>query len=518
MSHCTLFLSNTRLIAFHIEKGQLLEHARFALDDEGAAAFSLFLDTWKEAIFSLLVDVVEEDFQLESIPHLGRSDRTALLARRLDQNYRTTPYRRAFVQTFAKSGEQDKVLMSALTLAAPVDAIVNALLAKKMVLQGIYSAALLAGEMLHRSGLGLTHYLLVSFTPGGGMRQTYLAADGLKFSRVSSLPEGSNLQDTERLAEVIVVEALRARQYLSTLRLLGREDKLQLAVLSPDGDCLPAIRARLASSGDAAQFALSDVPLDLLARKLHLPQADSLLHILCSWLELHPPANHYGQGRHLIHATWRKRGILLRRAAYLGLFLACVWSGQAIWEAGEIQASIHQSLKKTGQIDERLRRFNLLLKQSQASDPAAMKGTVELYTREFLTWPDMEDQAQQVSHVLLDFPELILDELRWQSGRGPVDPANQAEAADASAPATIPVVMELKGRVEPFDLQYRQALASVERLSARLAGLPGVTVQPVTLPLNTSSKSGVEAKPLQQDSQRVDFFLRLSWEQKKHEN
>jgi hypothetical protein len=515
MSHCTLFLSNTQLIAFQVEKGQLIEHGRFALDDEGAVALAGFLDAWKEAVFSLLVDVVEEDFQLESIPHLGRSDRNDLLARRLDQNYRTTPYRRAFVQKFAKSGEQDKLLLSALTLVAPIDAIVNVLLAKQIVLQGIYSAALLAGEMMHRSGLGLTHYLLVSFTPGGGMRQSYLAADGLKFSRVSSLPEDVNLQDSERLAEVIVVEALRARQYLSTLRLLGREDKLQLAVLAPSGmDYQPAIIQRLTGSGEAAQFVPSDVPLDLLTHKLHLPHADSLLQILCSWLELHPPVNHYGQGRHLIYSTWRKRGIWLRWASLACLFWAFVWSGLAVLEAREIQASINQSLKKTGQIGERLRRFNLLLKQSQASDPAAMKGAVELYTKEFLTWPDMEHQAQQVSRVLLDFPELVLGELRWQSGRAPIDPANQAEAMDASAPAALPVVLELKGRVEPFDLQYRQALASVERLSTRLSGLPGVKVQALTLPLNTSSKSAVEGKMLTLDSQRVDFALRLSWEQK----
>jgi hypothetical protein len=512
MSHCTLFLTNAQLIAFQLEKGQLIEHARFTLDDEGAAAFAGFLDSWKETVFSLLVDVVEEDFQLESIPHLGRSDRNALLARRLDQNYRTTPYRRASVQKVAKSGEQDKVLMSALTLVAPIDAIVNVLLDKKIVLQGVYSAALLAGEMMHKSGLDLKHYLLVFFTPGGGMRQSYLAADGLKFSRVSSLPEGESLQDAERLAEVIVVEALRARQYLSTLRLLGRDDKLQLAVLVPSG-CLPAISQRLASSGEAAQFVLSDVPLDLLAQKLRLPKADSLLHILCSWLERHPPANHYGQGRHLIHFTWQKRGILLRWCSLACMFLAFAWSGKAVLEAGEMQASINQSLKKTGQIDERLRRFNQLLKQSKASDPAAMKGAVELYTKEFLTWPDMEAHAQQVSHVLLDFPELVLDELRWQSGRAPTDPSAGAEV-DASAPAAKPVVLELKGRVEPFELHYRQALASVERLSLRLSSLPGVKVQAMTLPINTSSKSAVEGKSLALDRQRFDFVLRLSWEQK----
>ncbi|AMC36438.1 hypothetical protein [Janthinobacterium sp. B9-8] len=516
MSHYTLLLSNTRLIAFHLEKNQLLEHAHFALDDAGKEAFEGYLEVWKEAVFSLLVDVVEEDFQLESIPHLGRSDRNALLARRLDQNYRTTPYRRAFVQSLAKSGGQDKVLMSALTLVAPVDAIVNALLAKKIVLQGIYSAALLAGEMVHKSGLGLEHYLLVSFTSGGGMRQTYLAADGLKFSRVSSLPEDEDLQDAVRLADVIVLEALRARQYLSTLRLLGRDDKLQLAVVAPRGlDCQSAIDEHLAKSGEAAQFVVSNVPLNLLAQKLRLPPADSMLNLLCSWLELHPPVNHYGQARHLIHATWRKRGIALRWGSFACLILAMLWSALLVQEAGDIQASINQSLKRTAQIDERLRYFGHLLKQSKASDPAAMKGAYELYTHELLTWPSVEPPAQQVSQILLDFPELVLDELRWNSGRAPLDPATAQVAEEgASAPVAAPVVLELSGRVEPFDLQYRRALASVERLSQRLSGLPGVQVKALILPLNTSSEVGLEGKLVSPDSKRVDFSLRLSWEQK----
>ncbi|MEN9658846.1 MAG: hypothetical protein RL571_2311 [Pseudomonadota bacterium] len=512
--HRTLLLSNTQLIALHIEQGQLIEEACFGLDDMGKEAFLIYLEQRKEFVFSLLVDVVEEDFQLESTPHLSKADRRALLMRRLEQNYRTTPYRRFIVQKEGKKGEQDQVLLSALSPAAPIDAVVNALLEKKVVLQGIYSVALLAGEMMHRSGLGLAHYLLISFSSDGGMRQTYLSAEGLKFSRVSSLPEGIDLQDAVRMAEVIVLESLRARQYLSTLRMLGRDDKVQLAVVAPHGlDCQAAISQRLQASGDAGHFTISDVPLGLLAQKLRLPAGDSLLSILCSWLMLRPPANHYGQAKHLIHSTWQKWGRLLRYGAFVGLFFVLIWSGLAMQDASDVQASNNQSLKKTAQIDERLRRFNLLLKQSNASDPAAMKGVHELYNQHLLTWPDIELTLQQVSQVLLEFPELSLDELRWRSGRAPVEPAAQASAEVPAEVAQQPVVLELQGRVEPFSQQYRQALNSVNRLSSRLSALPNVKVETLQLPLNISSTARVEGQVLADadDDKRVDFVLRLSW-------
>ena len=512
--HRTLLLSNTHLIALHIEQGQLVEEDCFGLDEMGKEAFLIYLEQRKEFVFSLLVDVVEEDFQLESIPHLGKTDRRALLMRRLEQNYRTTPYRRFIVQKEGKKGEQDQVLLSALSPAAPIDAVVNALLEKKVVLQGIYSVALLAGEMMHRSGLGLAHYLLISFSSDGGMRQTYLSAEGLKFSRVSSLPEGIDLQDAVRMAEVIVLESLRARQYLSTLRMLGRDDKVQLAVVAPNGlDCQAAISQRLQASGEAGHFTISDVPLGLLAQKLRLPTGDSLLSILCNWLMLRPPANHYGQAQHLIHAIWQKWGRMLRYGAFVGLFFVLIWSGLAMQEASDVQASINQSLKKTAQIDERLRRFNLLLKQSNASDPAAMKGVHELYNQHLLTWPDIELTLQQVSQVLLEFPELSLDELRWHSGRAPVEPATQAAAEVPAEVAQLPVVLELQGRVEPFSQQYRQALNSVNRLSSRLSALPNVKVETLQLPLNISSTARVEGQVLADaaDDKRVDFVLRLSW-------
>ncbi|MGL4604524.1 MAG: hypothetical protein ACRCU9_10315 [Iodobacter sp.] len=493
-------MNNTRLTVFRRVKGTLQESAHFALDE--MPAFDAYLAECHSKRFSLLTDLAEEDFQSDLIPHMGRADRYDFLDRRLDQVYRTTPYRRAVVQKFAGKGEfQDRVLLSGLTLPAPIDHIVNALAKKNLVLQGIYSAALLAGAMIQKSGTELQHYLLVSFVPGGGMRQTYLSCDGIQFSRLSSLSDDFNLRDPKMVAAFIVAETLRARQYLSSKRLLDRDARLQLVIAAPGGmDCLAEVSAGLTRAGEGAQYAVEDLPLAALAQKLGLPPVDSLSQLLCSWLLLKSLPNQYAPFHQLRLARWQNRGKVLRWAG-VGILLVTAVCSLFIWQrANRIRQDNDASLVKIQQASEQVSYFSRLLQQNHIRDPAFMSGANLLYQQQLLLWPDMETLARQVSQILPAFPELILDELHWDAGKSGVK--NTA------------AVMDLTGRVEPFSLPYREALARVDLFRQQLAKLPGVKVEALTLPIDVSSKVAVGEKLKADDAQRIDFVLRLSWEQK----
>ena len=499
-SHSILFLNNARLTVFRRVKGSLQESAHFSMDE--MPAFDAYLAECRSTRFSLLTDLADEDFQSDLIPHMGRADRYDYLDRRLDQVYRATPYRRAVIQKSAGKGEfQDRALLSGLTLSAPVDNIVNALAKRHLVLLGIYSVALLSGEMIRKSGIELLHYLLVSFVPGGGMRQTYLSSDGIKFSRLSSLSDDFNLRDPKMVAAFIVAETLRARQYLSSKRLLDRDARLQLVIAAPGGmDCLAEIRAGLSQSGEGAQFVVEDLPLPMLAQKLGLPPVENLTQLLCHWLLHKSLPNQYAPFHQLRLARWKEWGKVLLWGG-VGILLLSTVCSLFIWQrANRIRQEVQTSMTQIQQARDQIGHFSRLLQQKNIRDPEFMSGVNLLYQQQFLLWPEMETLARQVSQILPAFPELVLDELRWDAGK--------------SGEKNTAVLMNLTGRVEPFNLPYREALARVDLFRQQLAKLPGVKVEALTLPIDVSSKVAIGDKLKSDDAQRIDFVLRLTWEQK----
>ena len=89
--------------AFYVTQGSLTvwsnerhgeEHAlRFADSDDGLRKFDEYLGTLPEQPSFMLVDVIEEEFAVDSMPKLGIRDRKALLTRRIERKYPRTRYR-----------------------------------------------------------------------------------------------------------------------------------------------------------------------------------------------------------------------------------------------------------------------------------------------------------------------------------------------------------------------------------------------------------------------------------------
>ncbi len=99
-----LYLTNDQLTAYQWEKGSHSIGHIFPNDEDGWEDFSLYLGGSHNTLTYLLADLVEEDFQRDTLPHvLGRS-RQALVQRRLSQLYRDTPYRQAIRQGREESG------------------------------------------------------------------------------------------------------------------------------------------------------------------------------------------------------------------------------------------------------------------------------------------------------------------------------------------------------------------------------------------------------------------------------
>src|SRR3989339_344941 len=94
MKRLLLFLSADHLHAQIMERGKIITQHEFTDSSEGQENFAEFLKTAKHPTY-LLVDLIEEDFRQETVPHLFGRSRHALLERKFDQFYRGTPFQQA---------------------------------------------------------------------------------------------------------------------------------------------------------------------------------------------------------------------------------------------------------------------------------------------------------------------------------------------------------------------------------------------------------------------------------------
>ena len=93
-----LYLTNTRLVSLLTSGRSIVSRREFAVSGAGAAAFERYLAQVPTTPLRIFTDLSEEDLRLDTVPHVGSGDREAILARKLTQIFRNTPFRYAQVQ------------------------------------------------------------------------------------------------------------------------------------------------------------------------------------------------------------------------------------------------------------------------------------------------------------------------------------------------------------------------------------------------------------------------------------
>ena len=83
-----LYLANSRMVSM-TTRGKRIEMRReFAVSGAGVAEFERYLGGLEAIPAHIFTDLAEEDFRLDTIPHVGRGDQQAVLARKLSQIFR----------------------------------------------------------------------------------------------------------------------------------------------------------------------------------------------------------------------------------------------------------------------------------------------------------------------------------------------------------------------------------------------------------------------------------------------
>lgn len=289
---------------FEWRGNELLGHLEFREDDAGLDAFSEYLQDAPEQITQLLVDVIEEDFRQESIPHVGARDRKALINRLLDRHYRDEEHHQVRMISRSNSGRKDDhILMSALSNFEQINPWIIRLEENQVPLAGIWSAPLLMEKFLKIQKLKKENLLVVSRELAFSQRETFFKNGRLIFSRLEKLE--FNVRDSEDIDKNITAlqnGVDQIRHFLTNQRIIGFVEKLYVICLVPDrreGDYCDI-------SQDSTQVVYEYLGLNNFYKKFRIKGCDGLpADALISWLCATDNRfnDHYGTKKQKKHFT-----------------------------------------------------------------------------------------------------------------------------------------------------------------------------------------------------------------------
>jgi hypothetical protein len=491
---------------------RIVDCAVFQNDEAGLAAFDEFLAPHAAAPAYLMVDVVEEDYRFETLPHALGADRRDLVQRKLKQHYRNTPYVAAWlIGRDAGKRRDDRYLLSALTNPNLVAPWLQAVSARGMPVAGLFLLPIVSATLLDTLRVKAANVLLVS-QQSGGLRLTFFRDGQFRLSR---LTRGDAGRSGSR-ARFITDEISNTRVYLHALRTTRLDEQLTLLVLDHNDTLVETTQAiardnpslecvRFGRRELAAGLKIPESVLDLSPDAIYL----QLLTLSTPASNLAPPAVTVGfRQLRLRHAIYAAAGALV--------LAATAWSGINLWRASNAHADKMEAARQSALLQTQYREVT---RQFPASPTSAqnLKRAVEIaqQLRESVRTPDMFMRI--VAAALETTPGIVISGLSWKYGSGELEAAGGARRASASAPAGAALAGRrqsgvIDGEIRPFRGDYRTAVTAINAFAAQLARDPAVAeARIVKLPLNVDPALALTGNTLDSREQAgtADFRVQV---------
>lgn len=523
MTKRVFYVSSGRLTAYAWESAGVGEPVRFSADEQGLADFSRYLESVPNDPVYMLVDFVEEEFREDTIPHVYGGDRRALIATKLNRLFRDTTYSHALFHGREASGRRDdQVLFTALIRPDLLAPWVSNMSKHRVPLAGIYSVALITEMLFKALKIDNPHALVVT-AQTGGLRQTFFLDKRFKISRLAILPS----VEPERYASFLLSEVEKIRRYLTSLRLLPHESPLNVYILgdpqqlediarqSPDS---LTTRHNLITFAEAAAAAGIKRPYDS-------KFADEIFaHLLAKKA---PPNQYAPDSATRYHGLHRTRVGLI--AASILLLIASAGVSGLKFVEGIVASQEAESAKRQAVFyNERYTVAKENLPKTPV-DSHQIRLAVEIADKLSGYKSDPEKMMVTLSRALARYPQLKLDRMAWRPstdlnapvgaaakaparGRAPVEPVAATVAPEAEQRRYH--LAFIKGRITPFDGDYRRALDLINGFTEEIRAQPGVVnVRVQALPLDVGSDSTLKGDAVGTAAVRdAEFEIRIALE------
>lgn len=537
MTRHFLYLTNSRLVSMITQGKRIVARREFAVSGAGATEFERHLATMSALPTYLFTDLTEEDFRLDTIPHVGARDRDAIVGRKLTQIFRNTPYRHAATQGREGEGRRDdRVMYTAITNPEVLRPWVEAIERLKIPLVGIFSAAVFSSVLLEELDLVFEHTLLVTFTPGEAMRQTYFRNNEIKFSRLTPV----ELQEGQTLGTMIAEETTRTWQYLDSLRHFGPDDRLEVCVLVHSTD-RAAVQPELRGF---SQIQYRVIDMDQASTKLGLkptPLDSTAEEIMVHLFLLRPTSNHFASSELRRFATLRRVRIAINRASIAILVAGIAWGGYnltRVLQASDAEVKLRQQLSNLNrdfdEINKSLPTFGV--------GGSTMRDAVTFHNGWIKEFPSLPEFLRPISSVLQLQEGIRLSQISWEATDDPkamppitrrptpnAPPVKSVSRPGESSPPPAPLaetitnpifagsryqVALLEGTVRVAANDFRGALERIERLADEINRIQGYRAEITESPLDVRTTVSIQGRHAEKDAAVMEprFVLRVSRE------
>ncbi len=512
-----LFISAHKVAVYHWNKGKISSSYLFDVNEEGREHFKRYLSQTHNSPIYILVDVFEEEYRRETIPHVMGSDRKALLDRKSDRLFRDTQYIYSETQGRDVQGRRDdNILLTAITNPGIIKPWIEMMSEHKTPVAGIYSLPLLVSSLLKARPESSKHVLLVSLQSISGLRQTFIQNGELRISRLVQMPRFG----TTPYAPYIAEEVEKIQRYLSSLRLIPPDETLEICFLMA-GELKEEIAAE---NEDSELIKYHVLDINDLAAEIGLetnvtsPFSDQLF---VSHLLKKTPANQYGADSERRYFSMRRMKYSMLVMSMLFILAGILWSGYNLFSGlsskqQSIAADLRQQFYST--------RYNMARERLPETpvEPADLKRGVELARsmEAYKTTP--LESVKIISRGLNQFPRVKLKNVSWVST---IDPnvelggelqlaANKSKIGFSQVSYTDTGylffhVALIDGYLDPFDGDYRRAIETINQLAATLREQKSVhDVAIISLPLDVSSSTSLTGDA-QSTARLASFSIRM---------
>ncbi len=489
-----LCATNTSLTAGVWQGGKLQSHVAFQNNDQNHTAFSQYLGQYPNVDVYLIVDAVEEDYRLESMPHTAGSARREIVERKLNQFNRNSQFRAAhFINRAEDKRRDDNFLFVALNNADFLQGWLDVIRSNQAPLVGVYMLPMLSQVIVRQMKL-LAPNILFCERLSSGLRQTYLHNGRLRMSRLVPMADIKPGQ----LAYFHLIELEKVRLYLLSQRLITGETTLQMVLPAIDDQADKVAKSISQDQGigcktvDILAFA-KNIGLDAGLVKAHPEFVQMQLLASGNIPDSLAPVEltkAYSLNRIRNNILWATALAVLG-----GVVLAAYYAWSGYQQKSQLAALVSQTQQQQQLYDEVAKDFPAT---PIPSDQLRIAAEVAQSIRNNDRTP--RELMQVLSIAMEALPEINLTRMRWvqttqpdfkdePDSLGSVMQSNPTSADGAKLLQIGFVNAEIKG----FTGDYRAALNTVSQLVARLRQDARVDqVEILQEPVNVSSLSDLQ--------------------------